>query len=356
MEQKTHEKYMWRCIELASKALGNTYPNPMVGSVIVHNNKIIGEGYHLKSGKPHAEVNAINSVRNKDLLKESTIYVNLEPCSHHGKTPPCSDLIIEKKIPDVVIGCVDSFSEVSGRGIDKLRKSGCNVTVDILEKESRELNKRFFTYHEKKRPFIILKWAQTLDGYIDAIRKKHTPIAPLWITNEHCRVLVHKWRTEEQAIMVGTKTANKDNPKLNVRDWYGNNPVRVVIDKSLSLSPTLSLFDRSVKTIVFTHINKQNVPNIDFVQLDFSKKNLLPDMLNVLNEYELQSVIIEGGTQLLSTFVQNNLWDEARVFVGNKNFCGGTKAPDFPFHFHNQERIGNSLLNIHRNTFDRTSN
>ena len=224
-----HEKYIKRCIELAKNGLGATYPNPLVGSVIVYKNKIIGEGWHQKAGAPHAEVNAINSVKDESLLNKSTIYVSLEPCSHFGKTPPCSDLIIAKGIKKVIIGTVDPFAEVAGRGIKKLMEAGCEVQVGILEKECQDLNKRFFTFHQKKRPYIILKWAQTTDGFIaPKVQEKREPV---WITNQYSKQLVHKWRSEEQAILVGTNTAIADNPKLNTRLWNGKNPVRVVIDK-----------------------------------------------------------------------------------------------------------------------------
>ena len=248
--KNTDEKFMLRCHDLARLGIARTAPNPMVGCVIVLDEKIIGEGYHRKCGEAHAEVNAINSVSNHELLKKSTLYVSLEPCSHYGKTPPCTDLIISKKIPRVVIGCVDSFSEVSGRGIKKLKQAGCDVIVGVLENESRELNKRFFTFNEKKRPYIILKWAQTLDGFIDIIRTDENQIAPTWISNEHSRMLVHKWRSHEDAIMVGTNTAEKDNPSLNVRDWDGKNPLRVVLDRQLRLNEKLNLFNNKIQTII----------------------------------------------------------------------------------------------------------
>lgn len=233
----THEFYMKRCIELAKNGLGTTYPNPLVGSVIVHDGKIIGEGWHKKAGEPHAEVNAVNSVKDKSLLKEATIYVSLEPCSHFGKTPPCCDLIIANKIPNVVVGTVDPFAKVAGNGIKKLIESGKNVTIGILEDECNELNKRFFTFHQKKRPYIILKWAETTDGFIAPISKEEK--SPVWITNPYSRQLVHKWRTEEQAILVGTNTVLDDNPKLDARDFSGNNPVRIVLDKSGKISKTI---------------------------------------------------------------------------------------------------------------------
>jgi diaminohydroxyphosphoribosylaminopyrimidine deaminase/5-amino-6-(5-phosphoribosylamino)uracil reductase len=224
--------FMKRCLELASKAEGMTYPNPMVGSVIVHEGKIIGEGFHLKAGGPHAEVNAINSVSDKSKLKDSTLYVNLEPCSHFGKTPPCADLIIANSVPRVVIGTLDTSEKVSGQGLSRLKNAGCEVITGVLEKECRRLNRRFFTFHEKNRPYITLKWAQSADGYLDMIRTSDQNTGPNWITGNPERVLVHRWRAGEQAILVGAGTLRVDNPKLNVREWTGNNPLRLVLSSS----------------------------------------------------------------------------------------------------------------------------
>ncbi len=316
---------MKRCLELAELGKGTAQPNPMVGSVIVHNGKIIGEGYHKNCGEAHAEVNAINSVKDESLLKESTLYVNLEPCAHQGKTPACSLLIIEKQIPNVVIGCIDTFSKVSGKGIEMLKNADVNVTVGILENESRWLNRRFFTFHEKKRPYIILKWAETIDGYIDINRKNPEQKAE-WITNEISRKLVHKWRTEEPAIMVGTNTAKLDNPELNVRAWSGNNPTRITIDKDLILPKSLNILDKTIPTIVFTKKQKQSENNLEYIRIDFSKE-IHNQILNHLYKKEIQSIIIEGGKEFLDSFISNNLWDEARVFVGEKHFYDGVKAP-----------------------------
>jgi len=334
---------MIRCLELAKLGFGEAAPNPMVGSVIVHNNKIIGEGYHHKCGETHAEVNAINSVTDQSLLKDSTIYVNLEPCAHQGKTPPCADLIAEKKIPRVVIGCVDSFAKVAGKGIEKLKNAGCNVTVGILEQESIELNKRFFTFHEKKRPYIILKWAETTDGFIDLVRKATDPIEPHWITNDLAKKLVHKWRTEETAFMVGTNTARNDNPRLTARDWNGRNPVRVVIDRNLSLDTSLHIFNKEAKTIIFNSKKTETRENLEYVQIDFNDA-MLDDVLNKLYTYDIQSIVVEGGQQLLSSFIDQKLWDEARLFIGNKQFFEGTKAPNFSGYLTAEEMIGDSRL------------
>ena len=321
----THEKFMKRCFELAKLGLGTAAPNPIVGCVIVYDGKIIGEGYHQKCGEAHAEVNAINSVKDKSLLSKSTLYVSLEPCAHQGRTPACSLLIIEKKIPSVVISCIDSFAKVSGKGVEMLKNAGVDVTVGILENEGKFINRRFFTFHEKKRPYIILKWAETIDGFID-IDRKNPLQKPEWITNDISRTLVHKWRTEEPAIMVGTDTAELDNPKLNVREWKGKNPLRITIDKNLRLSDNLFLFDKTQKTIVFTSKNKTNEKYLEFVKLDFNK-NIIPQILEYLHKIEVQSIIVEGGKKLLDSFISQNLWDEARVFIGDKHFYSGVKAP-----------------------------
>ena len=348
MSKTQDEIFMKRCIELAKNGKGNTYPNPMVGSVIVYNGKIIGEGYHRKCGEPHAEVNAVNSVKDKSLLSKSTIYVSLEPCSHVGRTPACSTMIIEKKIPRIVIACSDSFEKVSGKGIQMLKNAGRDVTVGILEKEARELNKRFFTFHEKKRPYIILKWAETIDGFIDFKRTPDTPIQPNWITGEQARTLVHKWRSEEVAILVGTNTAEKDNPKLNVRDWTGNNPVRIVLDRNLRLSENLSLFDSSQKTIIFTEKEQENKENCEFVKFKFDN-NLFETIFTVLYKKEIQSIIIEGGAMVLNTLINQNLWDEARVFIGDKLFYEGVKAPVIKNISPTIENIDNDKLLFFRN-------
>lgn len=310
---KIHEKYIKRCIELAKNGLGTTYPNPLVGSVIVYNNEIIGEGWHRKAGEPHAEVIAVNSVKDKSLLAKSTIYVSLEPCSHYGKTPPCCDLIIANKIPNVVIGTIDPFAKVAGNGIKKLLEAGKNVTVGILEDECNYLNKRFFTFHNKKRPYIILKWAESLDGFIAPISKEKKE--PVWITNEFSRQLVHKWRSEEQAILVGTQTVLDDNPTLTTRDWSGNNPIRIVLDQNNRISKENHIFDSQAKTISITK------DNINF------NNNLASEIATFLFKNNIQSVIIEGGRQTLQTFIDENLWDEARIFKGTISLKNGTKTP-----------------------------
>jgi diaminohydroxyphosphoribosylaminopyrimidine deaminase / 5-amino-6-(5-phosphoribosylamino)uracil reductase len=340
------ELFMERCLELAKNGLGQVAPNPMVGSVIVHDGKIIGEGYHRKYGEPHAEVNAVASVKNKELLSESTLYVNLEPCCHHGKTPPCTDLIIRNKIPRVVVGSVDPFGAVAGKGISRLRNHGVEVKVGVLKQQSMKLNKRFFTFHQKKRPYIILKWAQTADAFIDIERLPGAPAKPTWITSDKLRMLVHKWRTEEQAIMVGTITALKDNPRLNVRDWYSNHkqPVRIVLDEKLSLARSLNLFDNTQKTFVFNQ-NVQKQENLThWIKIDFAKNDFLENLLEELTRHNIQSVIVEGGQKLLNTFITYGLWDEARIFQGSRFFEKGLRAPTLPGKQFSQVFIGQEIL------------
>jgi len=332
---KLHEIYIKRCLDLAKNGLGTTYPNPMVGSVIVHNGKIIGEGWHKKAGEAHAEVNAINSVKNKSLLKESTIYVSLEPCSHFGKTPPCSDLIIHHKIPNVVIGTIDPFAKVAGNGIKKLTEAGCKVTVGVLESKCNELNKRFFTFHQKKRPYIILKWAETADGFIAP--KARDKKEPVWITNPYSRQLVHKWRSEEQAILVGTQTVLDDNPSLTVRDWTGNNPVRIVLDKKNKIPKENLIFDSSARTFLVSE------SDINY------NESIAKQIVALLFEKDIQSVIIEGGNKTLQTFIDENLWDEARVFKGNTIFSSGTNAPVITEKIIAQKKIVNDQLVIYSN-------
>jgi diaminohydroxyphosphoribosylaminopyrimidine deaminase / 5-amino-6-(5-phosphoribosylamino)uracil reductase len=318
--------YINRCIELAGKALGRTAPNPLVGCVIVHKGKIIGEGYHKEFGGPHAEVNAIDSVKDKKKLKTSVLFVNLEPCSHYGKTPPCTDLIIKMGIPEVVIGNIDPFEKVAGSGIRKLKEAGIKVVSGILDKECKELNKRFFTFQLKKRPYIILKWAQTRDGFISPEKKPAG--RPSWITDEKLKTLVHKMRSEEQAILVGTNTALLDNPQLNTREWKGKDPIRIVLDRNLRLPRTLHLFDKSIPTIVFTSKNmaKQNAVNLEYVKIDFST-NIVGQICGILFRKNIQSLFIEGGTMLLQTFIDSGIWDEAYLFTGDKEFRKGVKAP-----------------------------
>jgi diaminohydroxyphosphoribosylaminopyrimidine deaminase / 5-amino-6-(5-phosphoribosylamino)uracil reductase len=320
------EKFMLRAIEIARLGIGNVSPNPMVGCVIVHNGVIIGEGYHREYGKLHAEVNAVNSVKNKELLKESTLYVTLEPCSHYGKTPPCANLILQHAIPNVVVGTVDPFAQVAGKGIERLQSGGCNIIQGYLEDKCIELNRRFFTFHQKKRPYIILKWAQTADGFIDIDRSHEHYGQPTWITNDLSRIAVHKMRTDESAILVGTNTARKDNPSLTVREWSGRPPLRLVIDKDLKLSPDLALFDQSVPTIIYTSKIVPDRNNLEYKRIIFNGDEL-DLILKDLHERGVLSLIVEGGLMLLNSFIDMNLWDEARIFMGKCYFHSGVKAP-----------------------------
>ncbi|MGD9556942.1 MAG: bifunctional diaminohydroxyphosphoribosylaminopyrimidine deaminase/5-amino-6-(5-phosphoribosylamino)uracil reductase RibD [Mangrovibacterium sp.] len=323
------EKYMFRCIGLARLALGEVAPNPMVGAVIVHDGRIIGEGFHRQFGGPHAEVNAVNAVKDKKLLRKSTLYVSLEPCAHFGKTPPCSDLIIASGIPRVVVGSVDPFAQVAGKGIEKMRAAGIEVEVGVLEKDCLELNRRFFTFHQQKRPYVILKWAQTLDGYLDVDRSYPELFGkPTWISNELSRRLVHRQRTEESAILIGTNTARKDNPSLTVREWTGRQPVRLVLDRRNRLPAHLHVKDGKFPTIVFTEKELPASANLEFVRVDFHG-DLIGQILKTLYERELQSVVVEGGQQLLQSFINGNVWDEAYVYIGHFWFGKGVRAPQF---------------------------
>jgi len=332
---KIHEKYIKRCIEIAKNGLGATRPNPMVGCVIVYQDGIIGEGFTSPYGGPHAEVNAIASVSNQSLLKESTLYVTLEPCCHHGKTPPCTDLIIKHQIPKVAIGTIDTNSAVSGKGVELLKASGSEVTVGILEQECKHHHRRFFTYHNKKRPYIILKWAETQDGFIAP--KKRNSRNPVWITNEVSRQLVHKWRTEEHAILVGTNTVLDDNPSLTVRDWKGQNPIRIVLDKDHKLPKDGKVFDKGVETIL---LSKE--------EIDFESK-LGIQICDLLHKKNIQSVIIEGGSKTLQTFIDEDLWDEARIFRGSAVFSDGIKAPNFSGKLISERSIAGDILKTYIN-------
>jgi len=342
---KNDEIFIKRCLQLAAKGRGKVAPNPMVGSVIVFNNEIIGEGYHRIYGGPHAEVNAINSVSNKSLLSNSTIYVSLEPCSHYGKTPPCSQLIIDSKIPKVVIGMQDPFSKVNGAGIKKLRDAGCDVRVGVLEEECVNLNNEFIVFHTQKRPYIILKWAETLDGFIDKERKPGAILEPNWITNEVCRALVHKWRTEIKAIMVGTNTAKMDNPQLNVRSWSGTAPIRIFIDRKLSLSKELNLYDNTIQTLVLNEKRNDVEGNTEYIKMIF-KDDFIKDLMKVLYERNISSLFVEGGQELLNTFISNNYWDEARVFMGNKLFKKGVSAPKLSGEIISKEKLRDNYLSV----------
>ena len=326
MKETEDNKFMRRCLELASKAEGLTYPNPMVGSVLVCSGKILGEGYHLKSGESHAEVNAINSVSDKAKLKLSTLYVNLEPCSHFGKTPPCADFIISNAIPRVVIGTVDSSEKVSGKGVTRLRTAGCEVKTGVVEEECRRLNRRFFTFHEKKRPYITLKWAQSADGYLDILRYEDHKKEPTWITGKPERVLVHKWRASEQTILVGAGTVRADNPRLNVREWNGPNPLKLILSSSGYINKGSDTIETNGKVVVFTHNINANFPNAIKVELKENEFSSL-QVTQYLYNSGIQSLLIEGGAAVLNHFISTGLWDEARIFTGKNYFKRGIKAP-----------------------------
>jgi len=332
---------MQKCIDLAKKGIGNVSPNPLVGSVLVYNGKIVGKGYHDRYGDKHAEVNAINSVNDKSILKDSILYVNLEPCAHFGNTPPCTDYIIKHKIPKVIIGCVDTFSKVNGNGIKKLINSGINVTKSILESRCRELNKRFFTFHEKKRPYIILKWAKTYNGFI----APNNQIEPMKISSIKSKSLVHKWRSEEDSILIGRITAELDNPILTVRDYYmGENPIRIVIDKDLKLSNNLNIFNSESKTLIFNNTKTDKKNSNIFIKVSF--KELIKNILKELYKLNIQSLIVEGGAITLESFIKENLWDEARIFTSNKHLNDGVKAPIINGNTHNEYQIESDKLEI----------
>ncbi|MFN0728961.1 bifunctional diaminohydroxyphosphoribosylaminopyrimidine deaminase/5-amino-6-(5-phosphoribosylamino)uracil reductase RibD [Polaribacter gochangensis] len=358
-----HEKYMQRCLQIAKNGIGFTRPNPSVGAVVVLDNKIIGEGFTSVYGGNHAEVNAINSVKDKSVLKEATMYVTLEPCSHVGKTPPCADLIVKHQFKKVVIGCVDTNSLVAGKGIERLKNAGIHVVVGVLENECKEHHKRFFTVQNKKRPFIVLKWAETNNGFIAPVYpelvsgtnkkmlKQVQHKSPIWISNQYSQQLVHQWRSEEHAILVGTNTVIADNPKLNLRSWSGNNPIRIVMDRNLRIPNNASVFDGSVQTIVLIEKRedrKEESVNIVFEEIDFTK-NIAKQICDVLHKHHIQSVIIEGGTQTLQTFIDENLWDEARVFIGENEFEKGVKSPGIKGTLIEEINIKKDVLKIYRN-------
>lgn len=314
---------MKRCLELAAMGRGQVAPNPVVGAVLVHQQRIIGEGYHQQYGQAHAEVNCVNSVHDEDkpLIPLATMYVSLEPCAHHGKTPPCADLIVSQGIREVVIGCVDTFSAVAGKGIEKLEKAGIKVRTGVLEAACRAINNRFFTFHEKKRPYIILKWAQSRNGLMAAGNG-----APVRLSNTWSDRLVHKWRSEEMAILVGTRTAISDNPKLNSRLWPGRNPVRLVIDRALTVPRSHHVWDGSIPTIFITAEATGTSGFTETLQLDF-KTALLPQLMKSLHHRHIQSVLVEGGAYVLQRFMEAGLWDEARVITGTVTLPEGQPSP-----------------------------
>lgn len=326
------ERYMLRALELAELGRGEVSPNPMVGCVIVYGDRILGEGYHQKYGSAHAEPNAVLAVKDQELLKKATVYVTLEPCAHFGRTAPCAQLLVDRQVKKVVIAVQDPNPLVGGKGIQILLNAGIEVVVGVLERKASILNKRFFTQIVKKRPYVILKWAQSRDGFV-----ARTDYSSKWISHAHSRLLVHRWRSEEDALMVGTKTAHFDDPKLNTREWKGKNPVRIVIDKQLTLDNNLSLFDRSQPTICYNLIKSEESPLMTWVKLQ--KEFTIRDLLQDLHRRNIQSVIVEGGSILLRAFLSQNLWDEARVFTGKAIFGSGVPAPSMT-------RVSQEMMNV----------
>ncbi|ADQ79514.1 diaminohydroxyphosphoribosylaminopyrimidine deaminase; 5-amino-6-(5-phosphoribosylamino)uracil reductase [Paludibacter propionicigenes WB4] len=322
---EVRELYMHRCLQLAELGVGYVAPNPMVGAVLVCNDKIIGEGYHHRYGEAHAEPNAINSVKEVELLGQSTLYVSLEPCSHYGKTPPCADLIVSSGIPRVVIGTLDPNPKVAGKGVAKLRNAGVEVIVGVLEEECRELNKRFFIFQEQRRPYVLLKWAQTRDGFMDRVRTDVSE-PPLQISNNITRQLTHKMRAENQSILVGANTVLLDNPSLTVRNWSGRSPVRIAIDRQRRIPDNFNLLDGSLQTIVFTEKDVENRPRIEFVKINFDS-NSVETILTELYKRNIHSVLVEGGPTILNSFIDAGCWDEANIEIAPVRINEGVAAP-----------------------------
>lgn len=331
---------MQRALQLAALGRGNVSPNPLVGCVIVHEGKIIGEGFHQKYGEAHAEVNAVNAVENKELLKESTAYVTLEPCAHHGKTPPCADMLASHRIKKVVIGCEDPFAKVRGKGIEKLKASGAEVEVGVLREACMNLNAAFFTFHQLQRPYVILKWAQTNDGFLARENGDSK-----WISNQYARQVVHKWRAEEDAILVGKHTAFFDNPSLTTRSWKGSNPVRVLLDSNAEFQ-TGNLFNEEAPTLIYNTKRDEKKKNLQWLKLPEMSPDLI---LQSLYAKEVQSIIIEGGAHVLKAFIHANLWDEARVFTADMQFGKGTAAPTIDVTSVSKMQIFNNELTIYQN-------
>jgi len=318
-----HESFMQRCVDLAYLGQGNVSPNPMVGCVIVKNGLIIGEGYHSEYGGKHAEIKAIESVLDQKEIENSTVYISLEPCVHHGKTPPCVNELINRKIKIAVIGSRDSNPIVGGKGIESLKRAGIEVHENVLSEACRTLNKRFFTFHEKRRPYVILKWAQTSDGYLDKNREIGEK-GVNWISSPESKVLVHKWRSEEQSILVGRNTIMNDNPSLTVREISGKNPTRIVIDSQLQLSKDVNIFSKDAPTLVFNRLKNDKTDGVEWIKIsETSTKHILDELF----KRNIQSVLVEGGSRTLQYFIIDNVWDEARVIVGDVKFGDGVKAP-----------------------------
>ncbi|PWS33500.1 bifunctional diaminohydroxyphosphoribosylaminopyrimidine deaminase/5-amino-6-(5-phosphoribosylamino)uracil reductase RibD [Pedobacter paludis] len=345
-----HEFYIKRCLELAQLGIGNVSPNPMVGCVIVVNDKIIGEGYHRKYGEAHAEPNAVKNVFDRygndaeSLLQQATAYVNLEPCAHFGKTPPCADLFVKHKLKKVVIGNRDPFSGVDGKGIEKLKNAGIEVESGILDDECKYFNRRFFTRIQKQRPFIILKWAETANGYF-ATTDGHQK----WISGALAKRLAHQWRTEEDAILIGKQTAIMDNPQLTSREWPGKNPVRLVIDKNLQVPQGNHIFNTEAKTIIFNEVKTDVIGNIHYIQMEDMHFYLAQKIAFQLYLMDIQSVIIEGGANILNQFLDGNLWDEARVFTASNSWESGLRSPIINGHLQEHIQVGSDKFSIYIN-------
>jgi len=346
----TNEFYMKRCLELAALAIGNVSPNPMVGCVIVHNGKIIGEGYHQEFGKAHAEPNALKSVFDQygdegtKLLKQAIAYVNLEPCAHFGKTPPCADLFVKHQLKKVVIGNRDPFSGVDGKGIEKLRNAGIEVISGVLEEECKYFNRRFFTRILQQRPYIILKWAETANGYF-ATNDGHQK----WISGALAKRMAHQWRTEEDAILIGKQTAIIDNPQLTAREWPGKNPTRLVIDKNLNVPQNNHIFNDEAKTIIFNEIKTDVVGNVHYIQMEDMHFYLAQKIAFQLYLMDMQSVIVEGGANILKHFLAANIWDEARIFSSQGSWNDGIPSPVINGRLQEQIRVGSDQLSIYIN-------
>jgi diaminohydroxyphosphoribosylaminopyrimidine deaminase / 5-amino-6-(5-phosphoribosylamino)uracil reductase len=337
---------MNRCLDLAALGTGTVAPNPLVGCVIVHDNKIIGEGYHQAFGGNHAEVNAIESVTDKTLLPKSTVYVNLEPCAHHGKTPPCADLLVKHKVKEVVIANVDPFKEVSGKGIQRLKDAGIIVTEGILSEEGKWLNRRFFGFHEKKRPYIILKWAQTIDGFIDIDRSPEDGKPALKITGHKANKMVHRWRTEEASILVGRQTVAKDNPKLTARHWPGASPLRLVIDPQLQLDSNLHVLSDGIPTWIYNAKKTGTENALEYHQIS-DPSSFQNEIATHLYEKGIQSVIIEGGRETIKRFYESGLWDEARIFTNSMRIGSGLAAPKFIGKEISKSQVDGDMLQVY---------
>jgi diaminohydroxyphosphoribosylaminopyrimidine deaminase/5-amino-6-(5-phosphoribosylamino)uracil reductase len=342
---ETHRYWMERCLTLAARGQGHVSPNPMVGAVIVYDGRVLAEGYHARYGEDHAEVQALNRVPDPGLLRYCTMYINLEPCTHHGKTPPCADRLMEAGVCEVVIGSLDPNPQVAGAGAEKLREAGVKVITGVAEEQAHFLNRRFRAQHTQHMPYVILKWAQSADGFL-ADENGHSG----WLSNVYARTLVHQWRAQEDAIMVGARTALQDNPQLTSRQWQGNDPLRIVLDPDLKVSGSAHLLDQSVPTWVLNQHQSQQDGWVSYKQVEADEQALLSYLLSELIRTRHQSVIVEGGGMLLDTFVRYGLWHEARIFTGTRHIGAGVEAPALRGRRTYQDFIGNDLLQYWINT------